>query len=208
MGDGIVPGYSVENALEFTLHKSDEILPGLAQRGLRIVSVNSYQSSATENLMEATEETQVHLAKLRHAVTENPFKRRTHVTKVIRPGELDTHHVGVTIKHVQDSKAAFRALPPGVRRCLYPEEVSQGYSEGDCFLECAWKVAAKRCQCAPWFLRDREEFRGSSTCEFYGNWCFKAKILERYDTNSEAYATCRDSCPLDCDRIKYESFYR
>ncbi len=96
----------------------------------------------------------------------------------------------------------FKAMGPMKRNCLYPEEKELThfpiYSEPNCVLECAWNYAAKKCNCAPWFLYSH--FPEVNTCEAHGNLCFFDIVKTRYDLADDE---CMDGCLPDCETVEY-----
>ncbi len=77
-----------------------------------------------------------------------------------------TLSIPVTVENVLEGTEAFGDLALEQRGCYYPSEVElehfSVYSEGNCYLECAWEAAGDRCGCVPWFLA--EHFPGKHIC--------------------------------------------
>ncbi len=61
-------------------------------------------------------------------------------------------------------------MKPDKKGCLHTNDSSLKlfpyYSEGDCFLECTWNLAAQWCGCVPWYLM--KAFQGARMCEMFG----------------------------------------
>ncbi len=94
-------------------------------------------------------------------------------------------------------------MAPPKRNCLYPDEKElnhfPAYSEPNCVLECAWRHAALKCSCAPWFLR--EHHPEVDTCEAHGNQCFIEIVRGRYDLVGDE---CMEGCLPDCETVEYD----
>ena len=119
--------------------------------------------------------------------------------------------VKVKLDYIAEGTAEFRAMDPGKRNCLYPDERALDhfdvYSEPNCVLQCAWDHARRECGCEPWFLLGRlSSSSGSSSggarmCEANGNRCFRRVVGGRYDINS---SDCISGCLPDCETVQYE----
>ena len=97
-------------------------------------------------------------------------------------------------------------------------DILPSYSEANCALECAWKMAAAHCGCVPWFLK--EYYPDRRLCHLKGNSCFRGIITlqcsphnqstiltnasglveHRYEVKELEH--CVGSCPNDCDVTK------
>ncbi len=80
--------------------------------------------------------------------------------------------VSAHIDHVLNSTDVFKAMDPSQKRCyLHKGEKTlqyfNDYSEADCVLECAWKLARDHCQCIPWYMS--KMYPSDKLCEIYGN---------------------------------------
>lgn len=89
------------------------------------------------------------------------------------------------------------------RSCLCPDEkqlsIAEGYSQANCYLECAWKEAIENCDCVPWFMI--EMYPETDICDQFGNSCFKDMVDGRYEVEE---GTCSRECPNDCEILEFE----
>ncbi len=95
---------------------------------------------------------------------------------------------------------------PNRRRCYLGDEkqleLFPQYSDGNCFLECAWRMALDKCSCAPWFLV--ELLGAEQMCDVHDNVCFREVVDNRLN-GGEMYMSCREECLPDCKKITYIS---
>lgn len=108
----------------------------------------------------------------------------------------------MSFDYVLKTTEDFRALSPEKRRCLFPQELELDifpeYSEANCVLECAWRLASERCQCVPWFLKP--QFPKAVMCEAFGNRCFRHLVDNRYKEENP----CSSQCPDDCETYEFQ----
>ena len=112
--------------------------------------------------------------------------------------------VKVTLEYVAEGSEEFKAMDPHKRNCYYPNEkaldVFRTYSEANCILECAWRIAKDECGCAPWFLLQHLP-KTTRMCEAIGNRCFRNLVENRY--NRRHYVNCKNECLSDCEKAQY-----
>ncbi len=112
--------------------------------------------------------------------------------------------VKMLLEYASEGTREFRSMAPGKRGCLYPDERGPRffapYSEANCVLECAWRLAEETCGCVPWFLG--EHFPAAGTCEAVGNGCFRGVVEERYERGGGG--GCKGKCPPDCEKVHYD----
>ncbi len=171
-----MPGFLIESSLEFLLYGI--IQDSFNNRNIDIYTFENTEVSATESFREQTEKFHAHLNKKVDTIVSDGQSTSGNTRREMK--HIRTHDVGFAVKHVVSSADDFRALPSKARRCLYPPErkLSLGrYSEGDCFLECAGKLASERCGCVPWFLKAK--FMHEDMCEEYGNRLAKCWIKKQ-----------------------------
>ena len=105
----------------------------------------------------------------------------------------------------------FRGLHPSRRGCVYPDEraldLFRPYRRSSCMLECAWRRARTRCNCAPWFLMGSVLFGSDNNhlCDAFSLQCFDGAVdavLSGEEEEEEGVA-CSDACPHDCEVVTY-----
>lgn len=134
-------------------------------------------------------------------------KREGSVAAVGSPEEWGRHFVdSVTISPSLLVKGTeeFRSMSYSQRRCLYPRErelkhFGPEYSQANCFLECSWELAAEKCKCVPWYLRELHP--GRPLCERFGNACFEGVVEYRYYDGGD---TCEERCPKECEFLQFK----
>ena len=106
--------------------------------------------------------------------------------------------IKITFVNIVKTTDDFRGMSPLKRNCYYPDEIKLDffpeYSEANCALECAWKLANQTCRCIPWFLRGH--FPEADLCEVFGNKCFKDLVDGRYKLDE---CMRPEMCLPDCE---------
>ena len=90
------------------------------------------------------------------------------------------------------------------RKCSFPDEANEdsifsSYSQSSCELECKIKFAREKCHCTPWNIPSPASLENPTICDLFGSYCFRNEI-----TNVSILETCINSCPLDCNNVRFD----
>ena len=90
------------------------------------------------------------------------------------------------------------------RKCNFPDEANKesifsNYSQASCELECKSNFAREKCHCTPWNFPSPASLEKPTICDLFGSNCFINEI-----TNVSTIEECINSCPLDCNNVRFD----